>query len=266
MKNFLSYVGGRLKNPAILILHVLYVAFLAFSCVWFPLRGHAPYALLAGAFILVSPLIFLVEYTFRITCGALFTVLVLFLAGGGVAGGGYNLYTIIPIFDSILHTTSGVIVTLLGTALATLVLYRNGDRGDSRNKRFFSTLVFGVFFSLGVALLWEMLEYAGTTLFGFDMQEDSIVTTIRSYLLSGTHSAPTEIPDIYETVIYYGDGQTYVIHGGYMDIGLYDTLDDMLVCLFGTAVSSVVLTANHFLHGRADKLLVPQMRNMPSEK
>lgn len=86
-----------------------------------------------------------------------------------------------------------------------------------------------------------MFEYAAYAFFGIDMQEDMLIDGFSSYFLMGTHNATEVIDGITQTVIYYADG-TKVILGGYLDVGLFDTLNDMLVCLMGA--SSIL---RHFL-------------------
>ena len=73
----------------------------------------------------------------------------------------------------------------------------------------------------------------------------------------GTHNATEVIDGITQTVIYYADG-TKVILGGYLDVGLFDTLNDMLVCLMGGVVYIAALLIDHKLGGRLRRLLVPE--------
>ena len=107
-------------------------------------------------------------------------------------------------------------------------------------KNFFLCLLVGALLSLTIANLWEMFEYASYALFGIDMQEDMIINGFSSYFLNGTHSETVVIDGIVKTVIYLSDGNTYVIDGGYLDIGMYDTLNDMLVCLLGCFIFVVI--------------------------
>ena len=64
------------------------------------------------------------------------------------------------------------------------------------------------------------------------MQEDMLINGFNSFLLTGTHNKSFLVDGIVKTVIYYGDGQQIVLDG-YLDIGLYDTLNDMVVCILG---------------------------------
>ena len=102
-----------------------------------------------------------------------------------------------------------------------------------------------------------MFEYVGTTFLGMDMQEDTIIYNIRSFLLAGSHNDIVEINGITQTIIYYGDGQQYVIDG-YLDIGLYDTLNDMLVCLIGALALPVLIVIGSLFGKKPEKFIVPQ--------
>ena len=128
---------------------------------------------------------------------------------------------------------------------------------EESNKNFFICLFVGLLFSLSIALLWEMFEYAAYAFFGIDMQEDMLIDGFSSYFLMGTHNATEVIDGITQTVIYYADG-TKVILGGYLDVGLFDTLNDMLVCLMGGVVYIAALLIDHKLGGRLRRLLVPE--------
>ena len=66
------------------------------------------------------------------------------------------------------------------------------------------------------------------------MEEDSLITSFSSYFLSGTHDYAEQINNITKTYIYYDNGLVKEIDGGYLDLGLIDTLVDMSVCLIGT--------------------------------
>ena len=116
-------------------------------------------------------------------------------------------------------------------------------------------------FSLAVAVLWEMFEYAAYAFAGIDMQEDMIVDGFSSYLLSGSHNQTVTIDGITQTIIHYGDGQTYVIEG-YLDIGMYDTLNDMLVCTIGCFLFALLLLPDRVLGGKLKDLLIGR----PTEK
>lgn len=232
-----------------LVFFLLYFAFTAFSAVYFFTIGHIRNAFLPiGYAALFTVLLFVFECFLKIECPMPFILVLFFVPIGGILGTCYDFYTIIPFFDSVLHTVSGFIFAVLGYVIMERILMRN----DKKSR--LAMLLFAFAFSLAVALLWEMFEWLLTSLMNGDMQEDSLVNSIHSYLLSGTHSGTVNITDIEKTVIIYDGGKEYLINGGYMDLGVFDTLLDMLVCLFGACVH-FVLGVIELLCGK--KILTP---------
>ena len=209
----------------------LYLAYTLFSFVWFLRLGQARNAILSVAyfalFMVVLPIF---EYFMSMDCHAIFLVILFSVPIGGILGTCYDFYMLIPFFDTLLHGISGFIFAALGYAIMERILLKWDRQGR------LACLLFAVAFSLAVAVLWEMFEWLLTATMNGDMQEDSIVRDIHSYFMSGTHNKPLDILDIEKTVIIYDGGKSYIVSGGYMDLGLMDTLVDMLVCLIGSIV------------------------------
>ena len=70
------------------------------------------------------------------------------------------------------------------------------------------------------------------TLFGMDMQDDTVITEITSYLLDSTDGEAGTIRDITAVTV---NGQSLPVRG-YIDVGLNDTMWDMLLETLGTLV------------------------------
>ena len=71
--------------------------------------------------------------------------------------------------------------------------------------------------------------------------QNFIVTSIGSVTLDETHSQiPVQINNIAETVINTADGKSYTIEGGYLDVGIIDTMKDLWVNFIGAVVFSVI--------------------------
>ena len=86
-------------------------------------------------------------------------------------------------------------------------------------------------------MLWEFFEYAGDQLLHMDMQKDTVVHAISSVMLnpSGENVAVT-ISGIEDVAV---NGVPLGL-GGYLDIGLHDTMKDLFVNLIGAVVFSVI--------------------------
>ena len=74
-----------------------------------------------------------------------------------------------------------------------------------------------------------------------DMQKDFIVSSFNSVTLDPTHSQKViRVRDITQTVIYTASGETFTIDGGYLDIGILDTMKDLFVNFIGAVTFSVI--------------------------
>lgn len=224
--------------------------FLAVSAAYFYVRGQWRDVALAAFFLVLLPCLYPAERLLKIRFTPLFLGMGAFLLVGSFLGCGYNLYTVFPASDKILHGVSGALFASLGCALAGSLLGAEGE------KRFYFRLVFGVMFTLSVALLWELFERLSDGLLPVDMQEDTLIRNFSSYFLSGTHERIEQIEDITQTVIYYGDGKSIVLDG-YLDVGLSDTIGDMAACLLGGAVWFFALVVDRKRSGRLYRALVP---------
>ena len=95
-------------------------------------------------------------------------------------------------------------------------------------------------FSMTIGVMWEFIECSGDLFFGQDMQKDFIVSSFNSVTLDPTHSQKViRVRDITQTVIYTASGETFTIDGGYLDIGILDTMKDLFVNFIGAICFSV---------------------------
>lgn len=230
-----SLINRQKKQKLFFPLLILFAVFCIGSFIRFLVLHQPRNSILSIAFLLFIPLILGVEKLMKVRFPTLFTALGLFIAAGCILGSCYDLYTYLPWFDTLLHGISGLVFSCFGFALMQCVI------GKSETKRrFIACLIFGFVFSLAIAAVWELFEYASGSLLGYDMQEDAIIKGFNSYLLSGTHNEIVEVDGIIRTIICYGDGQQLVING-YLDIGLIDTMADIAICSFGAVVYLILL-------------------------
>ena len=149
-------------------------------------------------------------------------VFCLLYAMGPMLGKAYKLYYLTGWWDKLLHTSAGFLFAALGAWLATRL-----NRGQETSVPL--QILFGIFFSISVSALWELVEFGVDRCFGADMQNDAIVYSIHSYLLGDAPGALFEIPQIQSVSV---NGLPLEI-GGYLDIGLIDTMGDVLVETLG---------------------------------
>lgn len=154
----------------------------------------------------------------------IFTFCILY-ALGPILGYVYKLYYLTNWYDDILHASGGVAFAVLGVYLAKLV-------GGKNQTGLFLTVLFALFFSMAVALVWEFIEYGVDKIFHGDMQRDTVISYLDSYLLGGNTGEVGRIEGIGDVIV---NGEALGL-GGYIDIGLIDTMTDLLLETAGATV------------------------------
>lgn len=223
------------------------------SFFYFLLRGSLPSAAISLLFFLILLLLYPAAVLLHLHLPAAFHALILSLCFGSLLGSCFNFYFRIPFWDLLLHVLAGWLFAAAGYAICTLLFPKQ------QNSQTLSYLVFGVLFSLSIGLLWELFEAGATVLLPVDMQEDTLVYSIKSFFLSGTHGHTTVLSDITRTEIHYGNGQSLSIEG-YLDLGLKDTLGDMAVCLLGNLLFLLLFPIDRLLGGRLLPRLLPRKK------
>ncbi|MGN0240895.1 MAG: hypothetical protein ACI4CS_04335, partial [Candidatus Weimeria sp.] len=159
-----------------------------------------------------------------------------FIYAAEILGEVNRYYTRIPGWDTMLHTINGFLCAAIGFSLIDIL----NRKSRNINLSPFYLAVVGFCFSMTVGVIWEFFEYTMDSLFFLDMQKDFIVQKIGTVTLDTTHTqTPVIIDHIKKTVIFTSTGKKYTINGGYLDIGINDTMKDLLVNCFGAVVFSV---------------------------
>lgn len=196
-----------------------------------------------AAYCLLSLLLFLVpslmEQGFSINIPPLLEgSIYLFIFAAEILGEVNYFYMAIPGWDTMLHTINGFLAAAVGFSTVELL---NRNSKNINLSPFYLTMV-AFCFSMTIGVLWEFCEFAFDNLFGMDMQKDFILSSVNSFTLDPDNiQTCISIKDIVETRIITADSTTYFVDGGYLDIGLTDTMKDLFVnflgaltfCLFG---------------------------------
>lgn len=161
----------------------------------------------------------------------------LFIFSAEILGEINNFYGIIPHWDTMLHTINGFLAAAVGFSLVDLL---NKNSTDINLSPFYLCLV-AFCFSMTIGVLWEFFEYSADKYFDFDMQKDVVVSKVSSvdFHPEGKNE-PIVIDNINKTVIFDKEGHVlYTVEGGYLDIGINDTMKDLFVNFIGSVVFSV---------------------------
>ena len=184
------------------------------------------------------------------------TVILIFIFSAEILGEINAFYVKIAIWDSILHTTNGFLMAAIGFAL--IDLFNRSEKFSIKMSPYFVAF-FAFCFSMTVGVLWEFFEFSMDQFFGLDMQKDWIVTAINSVKLNPTGANVPIHVDVQSVVI---NGEQWNI-GGYLDIGLIDTMKDLIVNFIGAVVFSIIgiLYLKNRERGKLAASLIPQVRN-----
>lgn len=176
-----------------------------------------------------------IEVNFRIDFpDALEIIILLFIFSAEILGEIRSYYITYPFWDTMLHTVNGFLAAAVGFCLVDLL---------NRNERFMLklsplfTAIVAFCFSMTIGVMWEFFEYGMDTFFGYDMQKDTIIYAINSVTFDPTmQNIVHRISDIESVVI---NGKDLGL-GGYLDIGLIDTMKDMFVNFIGAVIFSII--------------------------
>lgn len=129
-----------------------------------------------------------------------------------------------------LHATTGFLVASIGFSL--IGLLNDSQKVVFKLSPFFSVVV-AFCFSMTVGVCWEFAEYTLDRMFGMDCQKDTVIHEIHSITLDPEGgNTMIDLDDIHEVTV---DGYTFCTDG-YLDIGLYDTMDDLCLNCIGALV------------------------------
>lgn len=157
-------------------------------------------------------------------------IILFFIFSAEILGEMRSYYVTYPFWDTALHTANGFLAAAIGFSLVDIL--NQNERFSFRLSPIFVAIV-AFCFSMTIGVIWEFFEFSMDMVFGMDMQKDTVVTTIRSVMLDPAKSQKiVAIKGIEEVVV---NGKELGV-GGYLDIGLIDTMKDLFVNFIGAVV------------------------------
>lgn len=162
-------------------------------------------------------------------------IILFFIFAAQILGEMNSYYTRFPFWDTMLHTINGFLAAAIGFSM--LELLNRTERFTFHLSPFYLALV-AFCFSMTIGVLWEFFEYAMDTFFLRDMQKDTLITAIHSVKLNPEGLNHVEHVQI-ESLLVNGE-DWMAMYGGYLDVGLHDTMKDLLVNFVGALVFSVI--------------------------
>ena len=176
----------------------------------------------------------LLEETLKLKIPALFEgIIYCFIFAAEILGELGHFYTHIPIWDTMLHTLNGFLFAAVG--FSTVELLNRTNKNINLSPLYLTMVAFC--FSMTIGVLWEFFECGADIFLHQDMQKDFVIDHFQSVTLDPNHNQEViRVEDITGTVIQTASGETYTIDGGYLDIGILDTMKDLLVNFIGAVV------------------------------
>lgn len=161
------------------------------------------------------------------------TVILIFIFSAEILGEINAFYVKIPIWDTILHTTNGFLMAAIGFAL--IDIFNRSEKFSIKMSPYFVAF-FAFCFSMTVGVVWEFFEFGMDWFFQLDMQKDWILPTISSVKLNPAGTTEPVRVAIESVVI---NGEEWNL-GGYLDVGIVDTMKDLIVNFIGAVVFSII--------------------------
>ena len=137
-----------------------------------------------------------------------------FIFAAEILGEVNAFYVVIPGWDTMLHTINGFLAAAVGFSM--VMLLNDDDRITFHLSPAFLALV-AFCFSMTIGVLWEFFEFGMDFFLGTDMQKDTVIHAIQDVVINGESLGL----------------------GGYLDIGIIDTMKDLFVNFIGAVVFSL---------------------------
>ena len=242
------------RQPAVftvyLVLRLMVLATLVSSVI----RSEYESAFICLLVLVLFMLPFFIQQNFGIELpSTLEIIILLFIFAAEILGELECYFITFPYWDSMLHTTTGFLCAATGFALID-ILNRNSRIKFELSPIYVALAAFC--FSMTVGVLWEFFEFGMDRIFHMDMQKDTVVNSITSVMLDPTNkNIPVTIDGITSVTV---NGQELGF-GGYLDIGLYDTMADLFVNFIGAVVFSTIgyFYIKHRGKGKLAKAFIP---------
>ena len=169
---------------------------------------------------------------------ALEIIVLLFIFAAEILGEIRAFYITYPGWDTLLHTLNGFLCAAIGFALVDM-MNRNERLSLSLSPIYMAIVAFC--FSMTIGIMWEFFECGMDQFFLKDMQKDTVVNQISTVMLDPQMANHTVvIKEIQDVILVTDQGEISLGLGGYLDLGLLDTMKDLAVNFVGAAAFSVI--------------------------
>lgn len=244
------------QQPAVFAVYVVLRLIVVAELVLSILRGEYESAFICLLVLILFILPFFIQQNFGIQLPTTLEIIILlFIFAAEILGELEGYFITYSNWDTMLHTTTGFLCAATGFALID-ILNRNSRIKFQLSPIYVALAAFC--FSMTVGVLWEFFEFGMDRLFQLDMQKDTVVQSITSVMLDPTNSnTPITIDGIHSVAVNGND----LGFDGYLDIGLYDTMEDLFVNFIGAVAFSVIgyFYIKHRGKGKLARAFIPTL-------
>lgn len=244
------------QQPAVFAVYVVLRLIVVAELVLSILRGEYESAFICLLVLILFILPFFIQQNFGIQLPTTLEIIILlFIFAAEILGELEGYFITYSNWDTMLHTTTGFLCAATGFALID-ILNRNSRIKFQLSPIYVALAAFC--FSMTVGVLWEFFEFGMDRLFQLDMQKDTVVQSITSVMLDPTNSnTPITIDGIHSVAVNGND----LGFDGYLDIGLYDTMEDLFVNFIGAVTFSVIgyFYIKHRGKGKLARAFIPTL-------
>lgn len=244
------------QQPAVFAVYVVLRLIVVAELVLSILRGEYESAFICLLVLILFILPFFIQQNFGIQLPTTLEIIILlFIFAAEILGELEGYFITYPNWDTMLHTTTGFLCAATGFALID-ILNRNSRIKFQLSPIYVALAAFC--FSMTVGVLWEFFEFGMDRLFHLDMQKDTVIQSITSVMLDPTNSnTPITIDGIHSVAVNGKD----LGFDGYLDIGLYDTMEDLFVNFIGAVTFSVIgyFYIKHRGKGKLARAFIPTL-------
>ena len=253
--------GQIAQHKSVFVVYVVLRLLVILAMVISFLSGNYENLFLCGLSLILFLVPAFIQSNFGIELPSTLEILILlFIFAAEILGEMESFYIKYAFWDTMLHTINGFLMAAIGFALIDIL-------NNSPKFHFNMSPIFVAFvafcFSMTVGVVWEFFEFFMDYFTLTDMQKDRMLTDISSVLLNPTGlNDEIVIKGIESTTLHLSDGSTYTIQGGYLELGVVDTMKDLFVNLIGAIVFSVI--GYFYIIGRNNgvfaKKFIPQLK------
>ena len=224
--------GDVHKHPLLFTTYVVLRALVLLVLVLEAVKGDYYNVFLCGLTLVLFMIPTFVEHRLHIDVpNTLEIIILLFIFSAEILGEIQEYYLIFPFWDTMLHTMNGFLMAAIGIAMVD-ILNRSRKFKVRLSPAFVALVAFC--FSMTVGVVWEFFEYGMDVFFHTDMQKDTWISAISSVSLNPDGRNVAEQVAVDSVVV---NGQSWP---AYLDIGLHDTMKDLLVNFVGAVLFSII--------------------------